>query len=428
MGSEREAAPVGDVPYFFLSYARTPRHDRNASTDPNRWVHQLYNDLSDEVMQITKSRIAGFMDREIRVGMQWSKELTTALSTCKVFVPLYSPRYFVSENCGKEWLAFSRRVLDQQARRPETGMAIVPALWVPVDEESLPNVAQKIQFDHYELGERYGADGFYGIMKITRYQDDYTLAVQALARRIVDVAKKTAIEPGPQADFETSESAFGDSAVHLTPEKRMQLTVVAPDISHLPNGRSKHYYGRRPHQWCPYFPAAPMPITDYAVQLTYFLGCEPNVGTLDDHVKDATNGRIAPGLLLIDAWATRSPSCRRQLRILDELDQDWTSVLLPWNKEDSETVRSGRKLRENIEMCLNRKLSNIPHRYRRAAIEIETIQDFGDVMAPMVMTMRRKFLKHAQPNLPRDPHPPRGSAAERPRLRASSDEGPEGTL
>jgi hypothetical protein len=148
VGGER----TGDVPYFFLSYARTPRTDQNPSVDPNLWVHKLYADLSAEVLELVNSPIAGFMDREIRVGMPWSRQLMTALATCKVFVPLYSPRYFDSENCGKEWYVFSRRVLDQKARKPETEMAIVPALWVPVDERTLPGVAREIQFNHHELG------------------------------------------------------------------------------------------------------------------------------------------------------------------------------------------------------------------------------------------------------------------------------------
>ena len=194
---------AGDVPYFFLSYARTPRHDRHSSADPDYWVHKFYDDLSAEVLQHIRSSSAGFMDREIRLGMQWSGELTTALATCRVFVPLYSPRYFDSENCGKEWYAFSKRVLDQRARQPNIQTAIVPALWVPVAEDSLPDVAKAIQFDHHSLGDKYGQVGFSGIIKVNRFSDDYILAVQNLARRIVEVADKTRIDPGWHTDFDT---------------------------------------------------------------------------------------------------------------------------------------------------------------------------------------------------------------------------------
>jgi FxsC-like protein len=411
---------TGDVPYFFLSYARTPRHDQNSSVDPNRWVHKLYDDLSAEVLQLVNSPTAGFMDREIRLGMQWSKELANALATCRVFVPLYSPRYFASENCGKEWYAFSKRVVDQRARQPDTEMAIVPALWVPVDEESLPSVAKKIQFNHHDLGDLYERVGFSGIIKVTRFQDEYTLAVQELARRIVQVAKNTRIDRGRHTDYDASESAFGESDVHQMTEKRMQLTVVTLDTAHLPNGRSKEYYGKTPLHWRPYYPEASMPIIDYAMELSHYLGCQPGVVTLEDHLRDAARGVITPGLFLIDAWAATAQGCRDELRRLDELNQDWTSVLHPWNREDDQTITAQGMLRDNLESCLGRKLANIPHRYRRQAVDIETIEDFGDVMAPMIMTMRRRFLKKVTADLPDS------ATTERPRLRASDDDD-EGT-
>jgi FxsC-like protein len=411
---------AGDGPYFFLSYARTPRPDRNSAVDPNRWVHQLYEDLSAEVLQLIKSPVAGFMDREIRLGMQWSEELTAALATCRVFVPLYSPRYFASDNCGKEWYAFSKRVLDQRARQSNTQMAIVPALWVPVDDDNLPGIARHIQFNHHDLGDVYGQYGFYGIMKVARFHDDYVLAVQGLARRIVEVANKTRIAPGWNTDFDTSESAFGDSDVHEMAEKRMQLTVVTLDTAHLPDGRSEQYYGRTPLKWRPYFPAASMPIVDYARELARYLGCEPRVVTLEDHLKDVAKGVNAPGLFLIDAWAATSQGCCDDLRRLDELDQEWTSVLHPWNREDDQTSTAN-GLRESLEACLDRKRAGIPRRLQRQAVEIETIEDFGDVMAPMIMAMRRRFLRRSAPK------PSDATTIDRPRLRARSDDDDEGS-
>ncbi|NEE46574.1 TIR domain-containing protein, partial [Streptomyces sp. SID8455] len=59
---------------------------------------------------------AGFMDREIRSGEGWSERLGETLATCRVFVPLFSPRYFASEMCGKEWHAFEQRAIHHRAR------------------------------------------------------------------------------------------------------------------------------------------------------------------------------------------------------------------------------------------------------------------------------------------------------------------------
>ena len=71
-----------DRPYFFLSYARTPKRDPADRDDPDRWVYKLYKDLCGVILQMTDARPeeAGFMDRENKIGAQWSPELTSALA------------------------------------------------------------------------------------------------------------------------------------------------------------------------------------------------------------------------------------------------------------------------------------------------------------------------------------------------------------
>ena len=150
------SASPDNAPYFFLSYAHTPRQEGSPG-DPDIWVANLFQDLSAHIMQLTNlppGATPGFMDRELRPGSDWPTRLAQALATCRVFVPLYSRRYFGSEHCGKEWFAFSRRVLNHVARAGPAE-AIIPALWVPVAPALLPEAAKSIQFDPGQLGERY---------------------------------------------------------------------------------------------------------------------------------------------------------------------------------------------------------------------------------------------------------------------------------
>ena len=139
-----------DRPYFFLSYARTPKRDPADRDDPDRWVYKLYKDLCAAILQMTDARPeeAGFMDRENKIGAQWSPELTAALARCRVFVPLYSRRYFESDNCGREWFAFARREITHKARG---GQVVERHRACALDQarpERLPYVAQSVQFDH----------------------------------------------------------------------------------------------------------------------------------------------------------------------------------------------------------------------------------------------------------------------------------------
>ncbi|MFK8908249.1 TIR-like protein FxsC, partial [Streptomyces sp. YS-3] len=121
-------------PYFFLSYAHTPKNDPR-DKDPDLWVRRFFRDLSAHVMQLTALPAgvpAGFMDQHVRPGEDWQEQITEALALCRVFVPLYSPRYFLSEQCGREWFAFAgREALHQSRSEHHAPPAIVPALWLP---------------------------------------------------------------------------------------------------------------------------------------------------------------------------------------------------------------------------------------------------------------------------------------------------------
>jgi len=412
------------MPYFFLSYARTPRQDPSDPSDPDRWVHKLYRDLCEHILNLTNAQpgSAGFMDRETRPGDEWPRELAQALATCRVFVPLYSPRYFESRNCGKEWFAFARRSLNQRARTPHITAPIVPALWVMMSEDDLPDVARDIQFSHQDLGARYGTDGFYGIMKVNRYRNDYQLAVLRLAQRIVAVAEQTRIGAERPADYMSLENAFGfHGADRGSRQFQIRLTVVAPSTPNLPEGRGPYHYGPTPQEWRPYRPEISQPIADYAAGLATCLGCRPTVGALGEGpgADNEAAGPGVPGLFLIDAWATQSPGHQEQLRRIDELDQPWTGVLLPWNRLDPETAAAEESLREGLARYLSRKLASTPRRWQAAANGVPTLEEFGELFAPMAMTMLRRYLRHAPAYPPDD-----GSPAERPRLMAPDADDP----
>ncbi len=68
----------GIRPYFFLSYARTPKRDPADRENPDRWVHKLYKDLCDAILQMTdvQPEEAGFMDQENKLGAEWSCPFT----------------------------------------------------------------------------------------------------------------------------------------------------------------------------------------------------------------------------------------------------------------------------------------------------------------------------------------------------------------
>lgn len=412
MSPDRDPGAANETPYFFLSYARTPRHDPNDRNDPDQLVYKLYSDLCKDILALTSAspRSAGFMDRENHIGSRWPDRLAQALASCRVFVPLYSPRYFQSEHCGREWFAFTRRMLNRGAHDSSTVSAIVPALWVTVDHEQLPDVARGIQFDHQDMGPAYNARGFYEIIKLGRYREDYKRAVLALARRILAVAQDTEIGPEKPADYESLESAFPTGRGR----HQVRITVVAPEAGRLPDGRSSSYYGGKPEEWRPYSPSYKQPIADYAAALvTSCLGCHSAVNTLD--VRGSGPGvdaaGEAPGLFLIDAWTIRSPSHRASLHRIDALRQPWVCVMLPWNSQDAETAATEMQLRQGLSRQLGHILASVPGQCRMAAEGIPTLPDFGYLLPKITMILLQRFLKKTP-----ETFPPPGERTGIPRL------------
>lgn len=429
---DRGKAPMvsgrDDRPYFFLSYARTPKRDPADKEDPDRWVYKLYRDLCDVILQLTDARPeeAGFMDRENKLGAEWSVELVGALQRCRVFVPLYSRRYFESSYCGKEWFAFARRQVTDRALGGNVVDAIVPALWTRMTRDHLPNVAQSVQFDHSVLGDRYCTEGFYGIMKLQNYRTDYQRAVHRLAERIVDIVDASGAYADDDAagerrlpDFESLPSAFGpDSATRMT-DGQLQISVLAHDVNTVPPGRASHYYGETPHTWSPYRPDYPQPVADYAVDLaTKCLDCQPTVGSFGDAAwGNGGSGRpVPPSLCLVDAWVSMSDAHRERLSRLNETEEPWVSVLVPWNNKDRDLSTAEHDLRQKLHQSLGRKLAGVPRRCEMAANGIPTLQDFSQVLPEMTMTMLKRFRKAAPA------HPPPGPVIERPRLRRGDPE------
>jgi FxsC-like protein len=423
MSTAQDLAPAGEVPYFFLSYARTPRLP-GGPKDPDKWIAKLYLDLCTNVIQFATGRSAtvGFMDREMLPGAHWPKRLAQALACCRVFVPLYSPRYFDSEECGKEWFAFSRRVNGQAARlRQPPVEAIVPALWVPVEPARLPEAARSIQFDHHSLGARYSAEGFWGIMKVNRYRSDYQLAVMRLAQHIVHVAHQTMLGQDSPADYMSLTSVFDDPARHgqqWQPDpagrggRRIHIMIAAPRSGDLPTGRQESaYYGANACEWNPYHPESRGPLADYAADLATRLGYRPAVVAFDEPPgAEAATPVPAPALFLVDPWAAAVNSQATQLREFDKRAERWISVLMPWNRADGETMAAEPTLRPRLAEALSNMLSRTPPQYRQAANDIPTQDAFADIMPPMARVADNRFLREARA------YPPAGPMIPRPTL------------
>jgi FxsC-like protein len=395
-------------PFFFLSYAHAPRHGADDPDDRDYWISKFFDDLRAEIAQTinVEPGAAGFMDRELRPGNEWPSRLAQSLATCRVFVPLYSRRYFTSEHCGKEWFAFTARSRSPAPHR-ERVETIIPALWVPVDDPFVPEAARTIDFNPAQLGDRYARHGLYGLMKLTRYRDDYEHAVFLLAQQIVEAAMAQPLGPVPVFDYDSLPNAFGDPNAPPHADRRLRIIIAAPDRSNLPGGRSGDFYGSTACDWNPYGPDTLQPLADYAANIARSLGYQPDVGSLTEREEELLRSGPpdSPAVLLVDPWAATVPRTQAALKLLGDQSAPWVSVVVTWNRKDAETAAMEGQLRDGVEGCLGRKLVDAWAAASSTA-GAPSIEHFSATLPLVVRTAVRHYLRYA-PARPPDGSPPR---------------------
>ncbi len=417
-------------PYFFLSYAHTPRSGAS-DQDPDYWVHKLFRDLCDHIMALTDlpaGTPAGFIDREMRSGQGWPERLSENLATCRVFVPLLSARYFASEDCGREWYAFNDRMRAAKDRGARSVDAIVPALWTHVGYDQLPDSISHIHLERNAFGIRYATTGFYGLMKLNRYLDEYEEAVLGLAHQIVRAANDSPLAPCRPRPYATTPSAFkprGHGPRHI------RLTVAAPTVDDLPVHRDRTPYGDDPQDWNPYHRESTRPLSELAEEAIRSLDYRVTVTSFDDEDTGGPAPQPAegeappqsgaepegpqaghPGILLIDPWALTEELRRRRLKAYDSTAPAWTNAIVPWCRRDAQCQsEEGEQLTEE----LYRTLPGILERGRRtdcriAVNGVPSLKAFNDVLPAVVANSTRHYMRNAEAS------PPPGPKYTKPRL------------
>jgi FxsC-like protein len=399
----------GDAPYFFLSYAHLPKPVGDDAADPNLWIEQLFNDLCRRVREMVADpppRV-GFMDSGIRHGAEWARRLSESLAVCRTFVPLYSPHYFLSEFCGKEWHAFCGRMRNGHAEGTGHVEQIIPAQWIPVPIGQQPSAVRQIQFRPAELGSTYAEHGFYPLTHIGVFKSDYDLAVYKLARQIVNVAETQPAPPGPARDYESLPSAFADGNLQvMRGDKPFHIVIAAPHLADLPAGRTRAYYGADAYNWNPYVPDLIEPLAQYASKVARYHGHRrPQAFSLLEYtselLRDPAEQPAAPAVVLIDPWVFMQPECAELLAAYDRMTKPWIQFVIAWNTKDDGLAGNQDELRDLLRTVLRDKLAYGGRPAQQmASLGVPTIEEMSAVLPSMIQTAGRHYLRHQRPPSP----------------------------
>lgn len=341
--------------YFFFSYARANLDD---------YLRQFYEDLSDKIREkvgLGKEAQVGFFDQQdIELGTEWDKKLAQELQECRVMVSAYSPAYFNSRYCGKEWECFRRR----RALDPALPPVIKPIIWIPqMDGENPPEAVSHIQYYRGDPAAAHNAVGLKTMRKqYARFEEGYEAFIEQLAAEILRAYKSVnlpALNPFPELNEVVSafhppapapapaapantQPGPATPAVRRRGPKFARFVIIAGDPNEFPAGvrRRDFYLECGGVEWKPYYPDV-KPIMSVAQEVAGNMNIIseelPFSADLADEVSAAEDARSLV-VLFVDSWTAELPSYRAGLAEIDKKNYLNCSIFVPWNKDDPETA------------------------------------------------------------------------------------------
>jgi FxsC-like protein len=355
-------------------------------------VLQFFDDLQRQVGRRAGTDAAGFLSLETADGSPGDARTANALARCKVFVPLYSRRYFNSEECGKELSAFMSRTAGLPASSP---VPIVPVLWIPTPT-SWPEVPEPpLHVDDPEVDDRYLSSGLYELMTMREYDQNadrgYHLLVDTLCDQIVGLGTRVPLRSDIRIHLGEARSAFAQK-----PARPLELHVLAPYKDHVPNGRDASQYGDSALQWRLYERRRDEDLARRMTKVARNLGYEPTLSAFD-----ASSGRLlgtepptGPAVLVVDPWALDDDDWCQRLHRFDALAKPWVGVVVAWDLLDPQTA-------QNQDRLLALVNDTLPRRFRRRRIGLQlsagvtaTADEFGRALSAVVQESASRYLRH----------------------------------
>jgi FxsC-like protein len=376
------------APYFFLSYARSDPLAGNPQENPDQLVGRFFRDLADAVQRLAsrgEGRAAGFFDQALPAGSDWKLLFTQALSTTKVFVPLYSRGYLRNSWPGREFACFRRRV--EQAGRANPSRWFVPVLWAPLAGiEDLPGLREALASG---VTAEYAENGLRALLRLRPYRDVYEAEVRRLAEQIVAVAESDPLEPSQVEDIEHVQSEFSPGP----PLAIFGIEVAAPTLATAPPGRELRAYGDTSIQWRPYAEQE-LPLAEYAREVIARFNFDVRVNEISV-LGDPAQRR--PGIVVIDPEFVADQAGRDTLGSAARQFPAW---VLPVVVLDQPGDRRTRDLAAEVRKILTRARPLPTKPARQGARGVESLNEFVSIVPLLVAEAERQYVRYQSSRVP----------------------------
>jgi FxsC-like protein len=370
---------------FFFSYTRIDR-----LADPGENIKKFYDDLHRR-MQLLGYRDGGFFDTEgINSGEEWCVKLEQALASCRILVAMYSPSYFQSPYCGKEWQAFHeihKKYLVTLPRGVTSPDVILPVKWIPT--KSLPGNVGKMQYSQENYARTYAEEGLLYLMnRFKRFKEEYTNFLDTFAKRLRDMADAQGARTNTVISLSETPPAFplssNDAQLDTPRANRGSRYVKFVFVAGMKNEMStmsrkcKDGYGEELDRkdWKPSYPdedeeagmvAAEIAIADK--RFSEFLVPSQN---LMSEIRDAEKQNNIV-ILVVDPWSVNLITFRQFLSDYDRNLLTNCGVIVHWNQKDSETVENIPILRLDVGRIFRRQIALSKSYF---SDEVNSLEDF----------------------------------------------------
>lgn len=335
---------------FVLSYARK---------DGERLVKKFFDRLCARLSDLRPTEPeVGFMDTDgIPTGANWTESLGGKLATAPVLVPLFSPRYFTREECGREIQVFLDRLRLFAQRNPgsNTPHCIIPVIW---EWENL-TVHPALQATHHDnpgYPPKYRARkaGLRSLADLDKNRDQFKTFCDALGSALNQALNSAVTLPPAMLDYKAVPNAFAapNPSASTAGPKSVHFTYIAPRPSDLVAVRQNLApYDQAARDWRAFDPVCPGGIgllsEGVAAELTLAHETIPS-GPGWTNAVDAADLAKGQVVFVVDSWAARLPRFNSILATLDQPKYRNFPMLVPLNDKDQENRQQRSKLLDEL--------------------------------------------------------------------------------
>ncbi|MFE7589224.1 TIR-like protein FxsC [Kitasatospora sp. NPDC057512] len=379
-------------PYFFFSYARRDFEAEDSLVD------RFFNDLRDELGRLVGTGVRveelAYRDTErLRLGDDWAEKLATMLGRSRTMVALYSPAYFASLYCGKEWTAFRGRVRRHHEDTGEFVPALLPVLWEPVEPGGLADEVNKIQWAQPDMGEAYARQGLRALLR-TAQSEAYEQVVRVVAKLVRDAATRRLGEL-PEFDLGAVRGYFpAPMELAAASAPGMVRLFIAAGTSSEAAAAGGGWYGTEPWDWAPYHPPVQSSLVMLAQQVLTAAGHTTTLEEIDADLTakvDQARENSEVSILLVDPWVAGSERYRSVLRAYDDQNRPFTGVILPTGSDDPADGPERDALWAGVRDVFRRNWlhrSDLEHLFR---VKVSR-ENFDSVLSTMVTIAQNKLM------------------------------------